>query len=313
MKITVPGIYREFDGEAYFADPTPAPSLSQSVAKVLIEHSPLHARQEHPKLAQPIDGDDDDGAEKYVKAKAIGNAAHAIMLGRGKKIWAVDHKDFTGKEAKEEKKAAIAAGAEPVLAKHIAIAEALVKAGRLQLAQTPDCDHAFNPATGAGEVVLANVENGMWLRQLVDWITNDLREVWDFKTTGLSASPYAAGKMMGDAGWNIQAAMSDRILAEIDPEGAGRRRYMFVCQEQYAPFEITVSEVDGAALMIGHKQLDYAVDRWRDAMTSGNWPGYPRKIIRPSLPDWSVNRWIEREALEYDDRQDFDPRNLLAG
>ena len=36
MKITAPGIYKDFDETAYFADPAPQPSLSQSLAKVLI-------------------------------------------------------------------------------------------------------------------------------------------------------------------------------------------------------------------------------------------------------------------------------------
>src|ERR1035438_10073976 len=40
-----PGIYKGMLSDDYFADPTPEPSLSQSVAKILIEQSPLHARQ----------------------------------------------------------------------------------------------------------------------------------------------------------------------------------------------------------------------------------------------------------------------------
>lgn len=314
-----PGIYRDMDSAVYFADPCPEPSLSQSIAKVLIQQSPLHARQEHPRLAEPIDGDDEDAAEKYDKAKAIGNSAHAIMMRRGKKIAVIDFPNFQTKLAKEAKKIAIEEGSEPVLRKHYDIAYAMVIAAHRQLKQTPDCERAFDHDTGSGEVVLINCENGLWLRQMVDWLTHDLREVWDYKTTGMSASPYAAGKMMNDAGWNVQASMSERLLAEIDPEGAGRRRYMFVCQEQYAPFEITVSEIDEAPLTVGRKQMDYAIERWRECRDSGDWPGYPRRIIRPRLPEYAVNRWMEREIAEYEERQiaaprkDFDPKNLMAG
>ncbi len=82
MKIDKPGIYRDFDGPSYFADPCPEPSLSQSIGKLMVDRSAWHVRNVHPRLA--IETDCDDEAEKYVKAQAIGNAAHEIMLGRGK-------------------------------------------------------------------------------------------------------------------------------------------------------------------------------------------------------------------------------------
>jgi hypothetical protein len=82
MNITKPGIYRDFPTAHYFADPCPEPSLSQSVAKILVEQSPLHAFQAHPRLYVPTA--DEDADEKYDKARAIGNAAHALMLDRGK-------------------------------------------------------------------------------------------------------------------------------------------------------------------------------------------------------------------------------------
>jgi len=39
-----PGIYRDMSSEEYLNDPCPAPSLTQSIAKVLIARSPLHAK-----------------------------------------------------------------------------------------------------------------------------------------------------------------------------------------------------------------------------------------------------------------------------
>jgi hypothetical protein len=67
MTITEPGIYRNFPTAAYFGDPTPAPSFTQSLAKVLIAQSPLHAYQAHPRLnVKPADEDDGEPeAEKY--------------------------------------------------------------------------------------------------------------------------------------------------------------------------------------------------------------------------------------------------------
>lgn len=302
MKIDRPGIFYDVPADEYFADPCVEPSFTQSLAKVLIAQTPLHARQEHPRLAQIIDEGDEDEGEKYVKAQAIGNAAHAYMLGRGKKIAVLDFPNFKKKEAQEARNAAVAAGCVPILKKHNGKATFMCIAAHAQLQEIEGCERAFKPKDGKGEVVIACQENGIWLRQMLDWPTNDLREIWDFKTTGMSASPYTAGKQADDAGWPIQAAMSERILNVLDPDGAGRRRFMFVYQENYAPFALTVSEIGEDALTVGRKKLDYAIERWRECMATGKWPAYPLKIIRPELPNWSVNRWLEREIAEEDDR-----------
>jgi len=72
-------------------------------------------------------------------------------------------------------------------------------------------------------------------------------------------------------------------------------------------------------LTIGRKQIDYAVRMWRRCMECEMWPAYPPRIIRPELPAWVENGWINREVTEYEagvatfNRKDFDPKNLMAG
>lgn len=316
MKITVPGLYRDFSTDDYFADPTPAASLSQSVAKILIEQSPLHAKMAHPRLAPPVEDDEDD-PEKYVKALAIGNAAHKLMLGRGKQMAVADFDSWRKKEAKEFREDAILHCREPILAKHYETAERMVLAARGQLSLIDGCERAFRE--GDAEVVVAACEDGLWLRSMIDWITPDLREVVDFKTSGMSASPYNTGKLMASAGWHIQAAMHERILDAIDPQNAGRRRFLYVCQENEAPYALTVNEIGEAALTIGRKMVDYAVNVWRRCLETGYWPAYPLRIIRPELPAWHETSWLSREVAEEDvrlkiaARKDFDPKLIMAG
>ena len=99
LRIDKPGIYRGVESADYFADPCVEPSLSQSICKVLIERSPLRAKHEHPRLQPPVaDGEED---EKYIKAQAIGNAAHALMIGRGKTLEAITFNDFKKGDARE--------------------------------------------------------------------------------------------------------------------------------------------------------------------------------------------------------------------
>jgi len=317
MKITQPGIFKDMSAEDYFADPAPEPSFTQSLAKILIEQSPLHARQAHPRLAEPIEGDDDEEAEKYDKAKAIGNAAHALMMDRGKVLAVGEFKNWKTKDAKEFKAAALAGGKEPIIRKHFEIAGRMVDAAIEQLTRIHGCQNAFTH--GDAEVVIANCEDGIWLRSMVDWITPDLREVWDLKTSGMSASPYATGKLMASAGWHLQAAMHERILDALDPAGAGRRRFFYVCQENEAPFALTVNEIGEAALTIGRKMIDYAIKMWAHCLTKDTWPAYPPRIIRPELPAWAENSWLARELAEDDVREqralnkNFNPKNLMAG
>lgn len=314
MKIDKPGIYRDFPTADYFADPCPEPSLSQSVAKILLDQSPLHAYQAHPRLNVPT-GEEDD-AESYDKAKAIGNAAHALMLDRGKTMAVGEFKDWRKKEAQEFKAAALAAGQEPILRKHFETAGLMVDAAIEQLCKIHGCKNAFT--AGDAEVVIASCEDGIWLRSMLDWLSPDLREVWDYKTSGMSASPYATGKLMASAGWHIQAAMHERILDALDPAGAGRRRFYYVAQENEEPFALTVNEIGEAALTIGRKQIDYAVKSWAHCLTKHDWPAYPMRIIRPELPGWAENGWLNREIAEEDERQEarekgFDPKVIMAG
>src|SRR5258707_5279988 len=161
-----PGIYRDMDSATYFSDPCDEPSLSQSIAKVLLERSPLHARHEHPRL-RPTTTDDDE-TEKYDKPKALGTASHAIMIGRGKTMEIIKANDFKGGEAKKLRDAAYAEGKTPILEKHLTIASDIVASGLAQLKR-----HEFSDAfqNGAGEVALIwQDEGGIWCRALVDWL-----------------------------------------------------------------------------------------------------------------------------------------------
>lgn len=304
MQVNKPGIYRDFPNAAYFADPCPAPSLTQSVAKILLDQSPLHAFKAHPRLGLRS-AEENDG---YDKARAIGNAAHSLMLGRGKVLAVAEYEDWRKKEAQLFKATAIETGQEPILRKHYDVAGAMVDRALEQLTAVHGCQNAFTH--GDAEVVIANEENGIWLRSMVDWITPDLREVWDFKTSGQSASPYATGRLMASAGWHIQAAFHERILDELDPAGAGRRKFFYVAQENEQPFALTVNQISEAALTIGRKQVDYAAKLWAHCITKGRWPGYPNQIIRVELPAWAESQWLGREI---DEAAEQDPNLIFAG
>lgn len=302
MKIEKPGIYYDFPTEAYFADPCPAPSLTQSIAKVLIEQSPLHAKVEHPRLTPPTEAEED---EKYSAAKAIGNAAHRMLIGRGKEIASAPWDDWKTKEARAFRAEQTQAGKEPVLKKHVDEAHMMALAAQLQLQQ---CGWGEAFREGAGEVVLAWEEDGIWLRTMIDWLGADLTSCYDLKTGGVSFAPHLIGRKMVDDGWDVQAAMHERALNALDPKRAGRRKFRFVGLENYLPYALVPVEMTEAWLTMGRKKLDYAIGQWRRCIETGVWQGYGSEIVRPEYPGWKETEWLNREQQIADG-----PSVLMAG
>ena len=93
-----PGIYT-MTAQDYHAGPCPAPELSNSLIKVLLGQSPLHAWTKHPKL--------NPGFRQYESDKFDrGTAAHSMLLEGEDNIVIVDAEDWRTKAAKEAREAA---------------------------------------------------------------------------------------------------------------------------------------------------------------------------------------------------------------
>lgn len=306
-RIMQPGIYADFDEASYFADPAPAPSLTQSIAKILIEKSPAHARLEHPRLAPPVT--EDEPAEKYDAAKAIGNAAHKLILGRGRPMAVAEFKDFTTKAAKEFRTEQEAAGKLVILAKHMARADELAREARPQLAAAGHGDAFIG---GQAEVMLAWREGDLWFRSLVDWM-GDASRIYDLKTGGLSSAPHVVQERPSTDGWDIQAAMIERGLDVLDPDGAGRRQFHFVAVENEAPYALTVVRISEADMTMGRKKLAYAIDVWARCTATGEWPRYRAETVISRPRGYLETKWLERET-EHEERKQREPMlTSLAG
>jgi hypothetical protein len=302
------GIYTDMSAGAYFADPCPAPSLTQSICKVLLDRSPAHARLAHPRL-NPDWRDDDDG---YDRALAVGNAAHRIVLGRGKEVVIIEANDFRTNEAKSARAAAVAKGKVAILAKHHKAVTELAAELRRQL-DGMGLDRAFREGCGDAEVVIAWNEGGIWFRSMLDWIDRSAPIYLDLKTSGLSAAPHAVPSTMANAGWAIQAAFQERGLDIVDPANAGRRRFLFAMAENEPPYALTVNELSEAVMTIGRKQVDYAVRIWRECLETNHWPTYPPFIHMPEYPGYAEAKWLDREIAEFARRQAVKMVTDLAG
>lgn len=285
--ITQPGIYTDIAANAYHADPAPAPSLTQSVAKVLLAKSPLHAWHAHPRLNPAYQHDDDTKFD-------VGNIAHKMLLGRGKEIAVLEgFNDWRTNAAKEAREAAAKVGKLAVLGKHAARADAMARAAREQL-ELRGLGGIFGDK-GDSEVVVAWREGKIWLRQMIDWLSADRLIFADYKTTDESAAPDALARKMVNDGWHIQAAMGERGLTALGFEPA---RFLFVVQEASVPYALNVVSVAGDALVMGRKMLDAAASTWSRCMQADRWPGYPLDVVTPEFPGWAEQQWLEREIKD---------------
>jgi hypothetical protein len=316
FKIERPGIYADVPVGDYFADPCPAPSLTQSLAKILLDQSPLHCWYKCPRLNPDFVPDDNT---KY----DIGNIAHRLLLGRGKTISIIpDVEDWRTKAAQQARAAATAEGKLAVLGKHYAKAQRMVVAARAQL-DLRGLSKLFIEGEGDAEVVLAWQEGNIWLRQMVDWLSTDRATFVDYKTTDMSVAPHNLARMMINAGWPIQAAMADRGLKVLDPLGY-RRRYLFVVQETEQPYCLQVVEIGGdridedgivqhtGAMTMGAKMLEMAIAIWLHCMANDRWPGYPPEIVTPEYPGWAESAWLDREVKDAA-RERMPNDNIMAG
>jgi hypothetical protein len=301
LRLTTPGIYPEVDPKDYHADPCPTPSLSNSIAKTILEHSLEHAWVEHPRL-------NPNHEREEAKRFDLGNCAHTLFLGRGKRFAILHHDNYTTKAAKLERDEAIAAGRQPVLEMQHARAVAMAELAKIALADYPDDDGVPMIADfqhGAAEVMLVARDGDTWLRTLLDWWPQSQRFVYDYKTTAVSIAPGELDRKMWLDGWHIQAAFHEHLLEILDPQFSGRRKHRFVVQETFEPFAVQVAEIPEDAMTIGRKQVANAMRQWRQAMNIGThreaWQGYPRRICYPHIPEWAENKWLAREIAERED------------
>lgn len=299
---SVPGLYRMSEA-AYHGDPVEPLSLSRSIAQKLILESPRHAFAAHPKLTKP---DEDEDEEKNSRARDIGSAAHAMLLQQPTEIAVLDYKDFKKKAAQEERAEAQERGAIPLLAKDHKTVLAMVEKARNELA-TNQHPAIREIAEGSTSSVFNEVTaiwrdrcGDNWARARMDRLSIDGPRVTiiDYKTTELSVEPSAVARAIYNNEYHFQDGFYRRGIRHLFPAIDNhdmRLDFLFITQEQTAPFEITVARVDNAGRLIGEKMASAAFMLWRKCLSENNWPGYPGEIVEAEMPAFVDTRWTSRE------------------
>lgn len=278
--ITEPGLYR-MSAAAYHAGPTPAPELSSSIAKIIVQQSPLHAYTVHPKLGAKRDEDDESDDAKRTEMM-LGSAIHKIALGHGAEITWVNPADHVGKRGgipkgwtndsiRDRRDEIVALGGIPLLSKYQSGVNRCAGNLRLAVEDWMCCDikECFT------EAVICWEEQGFWRKAQIDIARHDLLRLGDLKSTRMSIAPEACSRHIDSESMEIQAAFYLRACDAIDTTNAGRREFAFFFGEQTAPYQasrpIVMTE---PGLEIGRMQVGNACRIWDECLENNVWPGY---------------------------------------
>jgi PDDEXK-like uncharacterized protein DUF3799 len=259
--------------DEYHRDPCPTPSLSASMAKLLLKSRKL-AWLRHPKL----------GAIPRVASSSMttGSLLNDMLLGMTHRIVVIDAPDFKTKAAREARDLALATNNLPVTTAAYGEAEATVAVIQrklqergISLSGQSEVAIAWEElASGgerAGEAVLCRGQ----LDHLI--LSEDSATIYDLKTTR-SAEPDECAWSMVKYGYDIQHAAYTRAVAKLRPQLAGRVRMQFLFIElgETDPEEIMITPVEpsGAFKELGRAKWQRAVDRWAQCLKTGEWSEY---------------------------------------
>jgi hypothetical protein len=269
------GITYKMPAEEYHSDPCAQPSLSASIASILWSKTPYHAWLAHPRLNPNYQSE-----EKRIFD--IGSAAHALVLENDESRFAViDAADWRTKAAKEQRDEAYAANKIPLLPKDYAIISAMGKAARDYLTTSQLAGVLDN---GNAEVSMSAEYEDITLRGRLDWLTKDRRIILDYKTT-TSARAEDFYRHISQFSYDIQAA-EYWTLNQLN--GGMSAKFIWFVQETTAPYMCSLIGCSPALMSMGHQKLQWCAHRWRDCLSTNEWPGYEGRIQWVEPKPWDM-------------------------
>jgi hypothetical protein len=267
--------YHKIPSAQYHADCCVVPSLSSSIAKILLD-SPRKAWFAHPRL-------NPDYREEHDGKFDLGTCAHAILLENDpSRVVIVNADDWRTKAAKEQRDAARAAGKTALLERHFNDVMAMVKVADKFIVNSEISTYWLDAES---ELVGVCLDEGVWLRCMFDRIAKNRRVIMDYKST-TDASPEGFGRQIMRMGYDIQHAFYRRIASIL---GATAPRFVFLAQECEPPYECALHGLDPACIDIADAKVERAIRAWRGCMTSKQWPGYGGRIHYVMPTTWQLS------------------------
>lgn len=277
-----PGIYRDISEAVYHRDELcDRPTLSCSLAKVLIDQAPIHAWASHPRLGNKVSHESTAEQEYY-------QAVHALCLGKGAAIAICEEKNWQLKVAQEFRKEVRAEGGIPILRhkydKAIEQRDALIR----QLGEFG----LLAPFTAAmPEVVVIYDDGSVRCRAMMDKVHIDedrkRATIFDVKNCD-SANPGGLGRTVFASHYDLQCVSYSNGLGLVRPDLAGRIDFIFLFIETEYPFCLTPYQLSGEQQMLGTSKWTRAWQMWEACTKANKWPSYCTEIVKGEAPKFGL-------------------------
>lgn len=250
------------------------PGLSSSIAKVLLERSPAHAKAA---VGKP--------PSKILDRGAI---IHRLGLGKGKDYEVIQHSDWRTNAAKIARDHARSMGRIPVLAHEFEEYCVAAEAIRIKLA---DRDIVLD---GDSELAVEweepSTHGPVQCRAMFDhvWVARGV--ILDLKVTE-NASPAAVERTAENLGYAVQCAAYTSALTALKPELAGTVKFLFAFCEPDEPHAMNLCAPDGMFRELGDRRWRRAVELWGKCTFEDQWPAYDEYGINYlNPPAWALAR-----------------------
>ena len=281
------GIHDGVRADVYHADPCERPSLSSSIAKILVSKSPAHARIAHPILNPDLERED---ATKF----DIGTAAHALFLEGDDAIFTMIADSWRTNDAKEARDEAREAGKIPLLLKQAGDVRSMVAEARAQIDKHRARPKLFTDGKPE-QTLIWKEDNGVICRARLDWLRDDRTAVDDYKSTSSSADPAAWSRTLYGMNADVQVAFYMRGVERLT---GIRPAFRFVVQETKEPYALSVVDLSPAALALAEEKVAKAIKVWELCLDRDMWPAYTTDVASIELPTWEELRWLETQEDE---------------
>jgi PDDEXK-like domain of unknown function (DUF3799) len=260
----------------YHADPCEQPSLSASIAKLLLMQSPLHAWLSHSRLNPNFEREEDSRFD-------LGSAAHSMLLERSDApiVW-IDANDWRTNAAKAARDEARANGKLPILAKYQTSLKAMLGAANEAINNS---ELAGILDTGAPEQTLVWTEGDIWCRARLDLLSKEKAVILDYKSTQ-NAEPTAFIRQISRMGYDIQSEFYIRGLAMV---ANAKANFVFLAQEITPPYACSLISLSRAYQELARHKVNAAMKLWRECMSTGHWPSYAPHIHYAEPPTWEMS------------------------
>ena len=280
--INSPGIY-DIAESAYHADPVETPSLTSSVADILMNTSPLHAWYAHPRLG----GTYDDNSNRNMD---LGSAIHDALLMDMSKVDLIPYDNWRTQDARDMKINAYKNDRIPLLEKDIEFVNKVYEKHKNHF-KSMDNEKVYVWSEEYDRYGLCapgtTGKYKIWCRSRIDSVDHGSRCIVDLKTTAIALSDWSRTRAIH---YLMQVGMYRRALWNAHEDEYG---FFFAVIENYEPYEIKMFGLDGMLIKLADDLANEACRRWSKLDTSDikGWHGYALGPHEIDCKAWVIDKY----------------------